>query len=224
MKKTRTWRCPCCNISIRRYKNNHDRPKCKRCNIYMVKSIKQTIQRKCRCVRIDEKKRKFKERYYTKVRNIGGEILKISTETNQLWKSIRKVKQKPAFLRRANLWLESLNKDLWNCKDENKMFKIINNNGIIERHKGGMTSTPEIIFKDYNINIKGQYTRHFTKDIHEIFIHIKYPILDMRATLLHEVVHFLDDVVDMGGIGIGLCHDYYFQKRLEWMSKKFKVN
>jgi hypothetical protein len=218
MRKTRSWICPCCWASWYRKKSSTQPIFCGNCKIHAVAGRKFFQQRVCKHQRIRDKLERFKQTYYSKVRNISGMVLRISRETKALWRNVVKCQQRPVFLKRAQLFADSIIKDCWNAP-EGKYARYITSRGTIEGSRGGWSTAPAIRLQEKTFYALGEFTSSLLDGKYEIMIAADHPISQMKAILLHEILHVIDHLSRTPHDG----HGFYWQKRLAIMHKKFKI-
>lgn len=224
--KARIWKCLCCGDYKRRFRNENQQPCCNRCNEDMVQGFKTSTQKRCKHIRKRIKEVKEQNSYYsnycTKLRNAGGRVLRFSKETRRLWKSVNKVKQVPTLLKRAELWLDSLRLDICEgLKDENAWAKSLHQDGTISRERQiggvGISCIPKLKIIEFDGCLHGCYRKHFLQGIYEIQW-ARNNIIEMKRTLLHETLHYIDDMSKTPS-----NHDKNFDTRLKRLRDVFKV-
>jgi hypothetical protein len=182
----------------------------------MGKGQKYYSGKECKHTRAIRKIESFKASYCLRVRDAGGRILRVSPETRRLWKLVDKAKQRPTMLKRANEWMISLAKDSQSAP-KGCMARYVDKYGNMGRSRWGL-GAPKLIFEKRSVFEKGAYTRHFIEGVHEIYVDPNRNLLGVKETLLHETLHFLDDLAE-----IHEGHNLRFEKRMEWMLKKFPI-
>lgn len=227
-KRKRFWYCEKCGAWYHRHKMDDYKY---HCGEPMMKSRTLTnahriSSRDCNeRVRLRKKINSFKEKYESKVRNSGGKVMKFSVETKQLWKKIKKSKTIPTFIKYSDLWLISLEKDSRNI-GENDWAKSINKDGTITGSRGGMIAPKIVITKNTTYKHDGEvygnfgmYHTHILRGINQIEISRDRPLHEMKKTLIHEALHYLDGLADMKNGN----HDCYWDIRLDKMNNIFKL-
>src|SRR3990167_4026580 len=218
-KKIRVWYCVCCKRMHNRKKSETSTFNCSTCSCAMKKGTKYYTIKECKHTRIKNKVLQFKERHYSKLRNAGGKRLRISCQTKQLWKSLDKAKHKPTFLSRANEWLKSLQNDIFANFNENDYCKTLDRKGLIQKTREGKGNCPPIKWQPPNKYELGIYHRHLLMGIREIRLTEGRILAEIKLTLLHEALHYLDDVTNINDAN----HDCYFNKRLKILEGIFKI-
>lgn len=217
-RKIRTWTCKCCGICKPRKKNESGyefAPRCNNCDKDMVSSRKYTKWKECKHSKLRNKIEIEKDKYYSKLRDNYGATLRVSPETKRLWKKVNVMKTKPSMIKHSNAWLISLNNDLF--RESNSWKKEFRDNEIV-KSRGGICSTPKVLLTNKNPYHKGLYVRQIFAGKFQIEVCEGESLFDMKNTLLHETLHYIDDISS-----IPSKHDCYFFKRLELMKGVFKV-
>jgi hypothetical protein len=163
---------------------------------------------------------RFKNTYQIKPRTNAGTALQISPETKRIFRECLMAKTKPAFLRRAEKFVHSIHKDSMvhgTEKDREGLWcKSINERGEISKSKGGLTGIPEVKFSETLPSyVLGQYNRAILQGKYSIEFRKAEPLVNMPETLVHEVLHFIDDRCEMNRNN----HDCYWDIRLERFRK-----
>jgi len=224
MRKIRLWVCRKCGRAWnRKRKETESTFKC--CGEYTERARKFPKRRTSRYERIEEKIEKFNERYSTKPRTNIGTVLKLSKETKKAFGEIKKSKQKRTFLKRANIFIALIAKDVKLYKTEkdsdSKWCRRIDNEGEISKAKGGMSGIPGVIFAELNPYTLGLYTQHLLKGILSIQINPTVKdFTEMSGTLAHETLHWIDAMNSMKCNG----HDCFWKKRLERFESMLNIN
>lgn len=207
-------------MTSKRFKSRTLAPTCYHCGeeMYAGRSWKSIRQCKHRSVR--SRIEKHKQRWCRHPRGICGEIIKVSKTTQQVWNKVNSAKTRPALIRHGQKFLKSLNVDLWKEYQNNptSWLRTINANGEVQKHRGGMTSIPMMELRKHNKYIKGQYSRHLIADVHKIWLSSEKDITDIKETMLHEIQHWLDSMINLKA-----NHDKFFFQRLDWLKRKFKI-
>jgi hypothetical protein len=219
MRKTRLWVCKKCGRYWHR-KRKDKVPRIYCCGESVSAGRIYPKRRTSKYERTKEKIRKFKDEYEVKPRTNLGTVLRVSKETKKALRECLKMKTKPAFIRKADLFVKSIANDihLYNTsKDKGGLWvKRINCNGDISKYKGGMTGMPIVRLSENDMySTRGLYTTNFMKGEHSIVINCKEPLTEMPNTLVHEVLHFIDANCGMDCDG----HGYYWKTRLERFKK-----
>jgi hypothetical protein len=218
--KQRYWYCKKCGKVERRYKNRNEQPDCKICGEFMESSRTTKKANKIRAKYLNNKNklrikiRDFKERYYNEVRDMGGRKLRVSKETKKLWKDVNKAKTKPNLIRKGQIWLESLKKDLKNVP-KSAFAKRILEDGRIEGVRHGW-ETPELKLMGIGGSLKGRFRCGLRIGGAFIELYGDNPIQEIKKTLLHEALHYIDDCSETPSY-----HDCYFYTRLDKLNKMF---
>ena len=221
MKKIRLWVCRKCGRAWHRKKKDKlGSFYC--CNQRVSLARTYPKRRISKHERIQEKIEAFKEKYQTKPRTNVGTVLQISKETRQAFKQCQRAKQRPTFLKRAQLFVEAISKDVMLYQtDRDKEIswcRRINENGEITKSKGGFGRMPNIVSSESHYTL-GLYSRHWLKGIHQITISTRATVSDMCKTLLHEILHWLDNMSEMRHSN----HDCYWETRLKRLEKMFNI-
>ena len=158
-------------------------------------------------------------KYQNTPRGINGEVLNISEQTKLLWDKMNKTKHHSKLLKNANKWIDSLRKDMF--KDKCIIIEEIKDNIVIE-HKFNNCKAPTIMYDNSDTTIYGIIYLKKNSSTHEIYINRKECncFYKIKYTLLHEVLHWLDDCVGFPTND----HDELFFERLGWLKDKFKIN
>jgi hypothetical protein len=224
-KKIRVWYCKSCGRWWRRHKKDTDAPHlC--CGKWVVSGRHYPEAKTSRYERHKEKIADFKQKQWTKPRTDIGTVLKISKETKRAFKHTLKAKTKPAFIRRANLFIKEIMKDiqLYNTdKDKGTTFKrMLMNDNTISKSRGGLiNSFPIVKLSTYDTGyLKGEYRMAFMRGIHEIELNRYQSMQDLADTLVHETLHYVDNMADIP------CdsHGYYWSKRLDRFKSILRFN
>jgi len=219
MRKERYWLCEKCNKVFHRKKGEKPFYHCGQLVLAKRKFPEKEYRQREKMI---NKIKLFREKYYTKPRNAIGEVLKINKETRRAFKLFLKAKTKSNFVRKGELFLQSLHYDIWkdynNQEKQNKYCKVIDDNGNIVKHRGRVVSIPKIIINT-NLFDYGEYKYSLLGKVHSI--EIKDGNLDeMKSTFIHETLHWIDDISRMHAEQ----HDKYWDMRLEWLKKKLNYN
>ena len=214
-RKQRYWICDKCYVIYSRKKKDAYQC-CHVCGEHMRKAIKWPNDR---WLKLREKKKKKEKvlradrtKRYSKLYNSQGYVFKVSKKLKSIWKTIEGLKQKPALIRWSNKFIE----EVYNC---------IHADGQI-----GFVSVPNVIMKDMFDH--GDYVRAlFKEEGHRIAIKNEN-IEQMKLTLLHESVHYIDDCTraTRGGkrkknkIPRDLGHDVTWHRRLFLFKKRLGVS
>ena len=218
--KHRYWCCFKCGKNKRRYKSEEGMT-CN-CGYEMFKTRTTTKADKIRQRAFKEQCKirgtydKFSERYYSIPRNAGGKKLRVSKKTKKLWKKIKQTERKPTLLRNGQKWLASLHDDIWNVPENSYAKKIEYSTGEISKSRGGW-GTPKLGFVKREKYSHGTFRAGFTAG--GVFIELNriHAIGDVKATLLHEALHWIDSLSQTPS-----NHDHYFHKRLDRLEKMFR--
>jgi predicted SprT family Zn-dependent metalloprotease len=185
-----------------------------------LRSLRGSTSMRTRITNPDILKRKriqaFKDSYYTRIRDAGGRILRLSSEARLAWRRVANVKQRPAFLRRAQEFINLIKRDSYAAPAE-FMCKTIGSDGTITRTRGGIVSTPEVILTNDLPGKYGEYTAGWNTK-HSIAI-LDRDINEMKQTLRHEVLHYIDNMSHTPNDH----HGCYWQMRLDRLSKVLKL-
>lgn len=224
-KRKRFWYCDKCGRTKRRLKsksdNFNDALMC--CGDYMIKSRTTNKADKIRNRRynkqsnIRKKITNYHDKYCSKVRNMGGTVLKISSETKRLWKQVVKAKTRPYVIKKTQLFIKSIENDSKNV-DENKWAKSINDKGIITRSRGGFSAPIIQLRDDMHNTLHGNFLAGFLIGGCFININKNFNITEIKKTILHETLHYLDSLAQ-----IETGHNEYWDMRLKWIENKFKI-
>lgn len=226
IRKQRFWICKKCGRVRKRYKSHKDeQPICCRIDMQRSRSRDKGDKISSRIwyekSKIRDKVKRFEERYYSEVRDCCGSKIRVSKETKKLWKEVIKSKLRPTIIERAQKWLESLTKDSnvnYESEKEKGWAKSIDwKTGMISRSRGGF-GCPKLQLKENGGTLHGEFRAGIL--IGGVFIDIykDKPINEIKKTLLHEALHYLDSRSKTPS-----NHDCYFQMRLNWMEKRFNI-
>lgn len=219
MKRLRLWVCRKCGRAWRR-KKSETTPYITCCGERVHKARVYPKRRISKQERID----KFKESYAIKPRTNIGTVLYPSKESKRAFRACLKAKQKPTFLRRARIFMNILAKDVLimdTPKDSKKTWcKTIYDDGHISKSRGGLMGIPDINFNEKMTYLAGQYRRNLMPG--ELVIELKKSLnmSELPGTLLHEILHWIDDVSNMKDRD---GHDYYWHRRLKNLEGKFNL-
>ena len=222
MRKIRLWVCRKCGNVWHRKKSDKIGPMfC--CDKRVLAARKYpNIRKISRYAQRQAKIDRFKEKYQTKPRTNIGTVLQISKDTRQAFKQCQRAKQRPTFLKRAQLFVEAISQDVMLYQtDRDKEIswcRRINSNGEITKSKGSFGGIPNIISSESHYTL-GLYSRHWLKGVNQITISRCATITDMSRTLLHETLHWLDSMSEMGHN----YHDCYWKTRLKKLEKMFNI-
>lgn len=215
MAKLRLWVCPCCKACWHRRKT--DRVSyCRTCDsMGMRKAYVYPVQRRTRCKHQLQRDRKlaFESRYHSVVRKANGHAFKPSARLRKMWKLVVQAKQKRSVISRGRIWLDQLAKE---ANTGQGMARSLGTRKVLRyRIKKG---TPALEFKVESTRKSPTYTLFGTYGGDNcIEIHNTHNGLDqMRDTLVHESLHFLDSLALMPS-----GHGGYWVKRLRQMSTWF---
>ena len=220
-KKIRLWICKCCGNYRIRNKNEsnwHDAPRCSNCNKDMEVGRKYPKRKECKHIKAIKKVRVESDKYYSRLRNDGGKVLKISKNTKDLWKKVDKAKTRISLIKYTKLWLISLKEDMKDDNEKHWKKKFNFSNGEISLSRGGISSIPQVEIVPIIYGATGIYKRAFMQGVHQIQIENRKDISLIKSTLLHEVLHWLDDRAEVPSI-----HDSYFRIRLKLLGNHFKI-
>jgi hypothetical protein len=103
-------------------------------------------------------------------------------------------------------------------KDENIKTHVlkIDSLGRITRMRGGIGGVVDVKWVDF-VSYDGQYVRAFLAGKHEIHLKKDLPIHKLPGVVLHETLHWIDDMSGINTDG----HDSHWDARLEYLAKKF---
>ena len=161
---------------------------------------------------------KFQENYQRKVRNTAGEVFLPSKETKRVWREVGKAKRIDSFERRVANLIELIGKDIWSVRNDNRMSKGIRYNRETGKHeitssKGGQTGSPKLVISTKWSATLGHFHAGLMTNF-EIML-IKRSLKEMRATLLHELTHWIDHLSSTRQ-----THDTYFLMRIDDLEKR----
>lgn len=188
-------------------------PKIKKC-IHVKKEIKR-----------HDNSMRLQQTYYPKIRNSGGKVMKFSKETKRLWKKIKNALTIQTFIKYANLWILSIEKDSENVKETDYALKL-GSDGNIHRSRGGFTAPKVVIVENTTYKEDGKtygqfgaYHTHIIAGINQIELCKTFRTLtEIKKTLIHEALHYIDERSKTPS-----NHDCYFQIRLKRMEEIFKI-
>lgn len=233
--KIRLWICPCCRATYSRKKYDPVCPydPCSLCGIPYCKAIKYPSPNyysyKCKHRKKRESAAKFKRDYYRKPRNLGGQVLKISSETMKAFRSLQKSKRYDSFERRTNIFLKLLYKDMNNYPDHSYR-RYIDKDSNIKKCQGGIALIP--VFKirwsktyynsHHNCMYQHIYRRADFIRVFQINLSIKGYRSFTKEDVCRDLFYFICDwICSM----FGLSHSKdYRHKWFKWFSKKLNIN
>lgn len=113
-RKLRLWSCPCCRRSWRRKKKDNKGFQCSMCQIETIKRRTYPQSRKNQCKHQRERNKffEYQEKILPRVRKANGHIFRPSKELKQLWRLCRRAKTRPSLHRKAEKFLELINKEI----------------------------------------------------------------------------------------------------------------
>lgn len=224
-KKIRVWYCRYCGRCWHRKKKDKT-PSIYCCGKLVVSGRHYPERKISRYDRKRHKNEEFKSKYWTKPRTNIGTVLQLSKETRRSFKYTTKAKTRPAFIRRANQFIQSICKDATVYKSENKnqypnrWKKILNSDGTISKCRGSFTGFPTVIMSKTDMwSTKGEYSRAFMQGQHSITMNCKLPFAEWTETFAHETLHFIDALAEIP------CdnHGYYWKNRLDKFKSMLKI-
>lgn len=210
--KTRLWICDRCGCIRRRYlsgekaewPHNH-------CGQPMRKAFRfpdpdwyKKFERKA------EKREAARQellKKYSRCWNSEGHILQVSWASIKAWRAVEELQLKGSpFIKRAKIFLTSMRKDLGQF---------------------GSQGIPDVVFEEALPGALGMYQRSLWQGW-RIRLLRNRPLPEIRATFLHEVLHWIDDQAYLGVGGNGgfgkLPSDHYqFEPRLSDLRKRLQV-
>lgn len=215
MRKLRTWICPCCKSSWHRRKSQASGPFCGTCAQRTVPGRSYPTPVKCTHRRALRKVATFKEIHYTAPRCASGHVLGLTSELRSTWGACRRAKTRPALVRRAALWVAALETE---SQRRDGYSKWIDGYGTV-RESRTRIGVPKLITADSHYGTLGTYHWSLMDGKHSITVALDQPLDEVRETLIHEALHFLDQIAGLGASG----HDCYWHQRLARMRAMFPV-
>ena len=222
-KKKRYWVCENCGTIFHRIKNETEKI---HCGFDMKKTRTMDLGHRIQNKRYQKKKlivdriRNYEEQYCSKIRNGGGQVLKVSRNTKELWRKVSRSKTKPSILKYANLWIKSLEEDTRKFDDNEKNWakSISYTNGQVTKSRGGW-SAPTIKYTDnFSQSLHGKFSAGLMLGGCFIEINRSFDLNNIKHTILHEALHYLDSLAKIEG-----GHDCYWDIRLKRMEDIFKI-
>jgi uncharacterized Zn finger protein (UPF0148 family) len=227
-RKTRYWFCRKCGAVYRRKKADVFHP-CYECGAQdthkATKWPKKAAEIRARYDRKTTRRRDERSRLikrHIKIRGAYGYVLKPAPETKAAWREFLKAKQRRTFESRGQAFLEEIAEDLWSCPHHRGRIT-----GAQKREckcpGGGIVGAPKLSIEPKfggDAWTLGQYRRQIMQGIYDIRIGWKSET--RPNTMLHEVVHWADDLAgimrnrDYGG------HSNAFYSRLEDLAKRLR--
>ncbi len=227
MRKTRYWFCKYCGNVYHRFKKAASKmcgrcgKACRKTRTYPKRArvIKERRHRKT--VRASRDRARLSKRH-SRVRTTYGSVLKISKETKKAWKTFLTAKQRRSFESRGQKFLEALGADLWSCPHQ-KGQRLWSGREC-GCSGGGVTGEPHLSIDD-GLDCLGRYGRGFyrTRDGHKytFYIKVRWDQKSRSSTLLHEVIHWADDLGQVRGWDFG-SHTRAFYFRLEDLASRLR--
>lgn len=231
MRRLRLWICPCCKRCWTRFKNECRGPRCHRCGENTRAGRVWPKQRKCCHERATAKYDKWRKSKWSAPRMQSGMKLVVTAELRSTWKQVRRAKTRPSFERRANAFVELLMDHAADTIGDNgepvrwkrELRLSPDKDRVIESKSAGgwIVKAPVKLVDSVGYQTFGIFTHgigckspgikiSLSKELHPT-------ITEMRATLVHEMLHALDR---QAGIGDG-SHDHLWRKRLRRMLELF---
>lgn len=158
------------------------------------------------------------ERWCAVSRTKSGAPLTSTPELRRAWRHVCDAKTRPAFARRAAAWLALLAD---RASDTDRLDDVRPSPtwraefGRSDSRSISHLAAPTIRLGERGTidrYVHGRYTRSLLSGVHEIYIADSDDLDQMRATLLHEACHWLDDV---GRTGQRTGHDRLWRARLD---------
>lgn len=224
-RKVRHWFCENCGRVFHRFKKDRSKH-CARCGHGCRKTRAWPKHATVVQDRWDSKKRRVSQgrarlrKRHSKVRTTYGSVLGISKETRKAWKTFLTAKQRRSFESRGQKFLEALGADLWSCPHQ-KGTGFDRECGC---SGGGVVGEPRLSIDD-SLDCLGRYGRGFykTHDGHKyaFYIKVRWDQKSRSSTLLHEAIHWADDLAQIRGWDFG-SHTSAFYFRLEDLANRLR--
>lgn len=210
MRRYRSWACPCCGREWTR-RRGEDHPfwpaSCSTCERKLVAARASKDRHRCVHDRDAARVRVAAERMEGRPRTRGGRVLSPPASVRETWREVRRAKTKPAVARRGAKFIREL---LAYSRDERSRLRIHS----IDRHGratskpvygGGMISLPSVkLDPSMGGHVWGEFRRAILQGRYDIRLNPIAPSCDhLRATLIHEVQHLLDDDLRISDGGHG---------------------
>lgn len=225
MRKKRYWFCENCGNVYHRFKRD-ERKRCHRCGGQCRKARKwpsraEALKKKWQRKTERESRARLKLRNrHSKNRTTYGSVLKISKATKVAWKNFLKAKQRRTFESRGRAFLEALEIDLWSCPHHRGRGPSRSSCGC---SGGGVTGVPKLQIDDA-LHFLGRYGRGFSRPRSQVrydfYIKIQWDQNCRSSTLLHEVIHWFDDLSRIEKHSSVGCHTGPFFARLNDLAKR----
>jgi hypothetical protein len=219
----RTWACPCCGRTWTRRKSERHpywSSSCSVCPRKLLKARTWKTRKNCVHERDAAKVAKAVTRMEGRPRTRGGRVLNPPTTVKRLWREVRRARTRPAVARRGAKFLAALL--AYSRAEAPSDLRIYELRGGRATSKpvigGGITSPPRVRLDDkMSARLWGEYRRALLQGRYEIALNPDAPSCDhLRATLIHEIQHVLDDDLRMKRY-----HDVMWEKRLAALAKMF---
>lgn len=224
--KYRCWYCPCCHLEWVRHKSDINGPLygCRTCHIQMRAGRTPKMHRNCVHRRTTAKWEAWHERYASRPRTRSGLILSPPTTVRAAWREVRRAKRRDSLLRRAQVFLDALltySRDDGPQPDGSHRYRTIwkLRNGQLHKSlsSGGSVGKPTLRYQKM-AGLWGEYRRSLMRTQYEIALNPEAELDHLRGTLVHEVLHALDDEAHNDA---GNSHDRLWRARLAEMYRLF---
>ena len=204
-KKNRYWICPCCKACYNRMKKEGDQCRlgqCSTCGCDYKKGYvypkKNWYNYRCKHRRARDKASDFKQDYYRKPRNLGGQVLRISPASHKAFTMMKGAKRVDSFERRANIFLQSIYKDLNNYESHQYIKYIDPVNYKIKQKQGGVAMIPSFkLVKIPQYNSLGLYCDIYTRSEFIKIFQIESGYSYCRSLINNKDYDLLETVVDV---------------------------
>jgi len=196
MRRERYWVCWTCKQIWHRHKGE-PRKSCHKCHEPMVAARKYPMALRKQVQRERERQSKERarlEKKHSVCRTAFGSRLVVSKETKAAWKALVQAKQHRSFLKRANAFVEALREDIWSCPHYHGRTAEPRD---CKCSGGGVVEAPVVVLTEGGSHILGTYNRTIMRGK---YIEIAWGQGDRLATLIHECVHYIDDMSKAEGV------------------------
>lgn len=218
MRVYRSWACPCCRREWTRRLGDTFAPECGPCGQTMIAARTPRTARVCKHRREAAAKRARAERVGSKPRTMTGLALRPPREVRRLWLEVRRARTRPAVQRRAQRFLEALLAYSRDANEATGRWRVIRDQAgrVVGRAQGGGGPIPTIVMRHMSGGTLGLYRSGFRSGW-SITIDPEQPLDEVRATIVHEVLHALDHDARLTDAG----HDRLWRLRLAALAAMF---
>lgn len=221
----RSWACPCCGREWNRRKDEK-RPywssHCSVCPRKLVKARIGRLRKECTHERAAARVAQATQRMEARPRTRTGRVLSPPGSVKALWREVRRAKTRPAVARRGAKFVAALLAYSRAEPPTNRLVYRLDSRGKVATkpiNGGGMVSPPGVTLDDKMASwLWGEYRRAILRGKYEIALNPAAPSCDhLRATLIHEVQHLLDDDLRLKD----QSHGAHWNARLAALAKMF---